>query len=47
MPSVSVAVDEAGATKVLRLVDALEDLDDVQAVYGNFDIPDEVLAALG
>jgi len=46
MPSVSVAVDEAGATRVLRLVDALEDLDDVQAVFGNFDIPDEVLAAL-
>jgi YebC/PmpR family DNA-binding regulatory protein len=47
MPSVSVAVDEAGAGKVLRLVDALEDLEDVQSVYGNFDIPDEVLAALG
>ena len=46
MPSVSVAVDEAGAGKVLRLVDALEDLDDVQSVYGNFDIPDEVLASL-
>ncbi len=47
MPSVSVAVDETGASKVLRLVDVLEDLDDVQAVYGNFDIPDEVLASLG
>ena len=47
LPSVSVAVDETGATKVLRLVDALEDLDDVQAVFGNFDIPDEVLASLG
>lgn len=47
MPSVSVAVDESGASKVLRLVDALEDLDDVQAVFGNFDIPDEVLASLG
>lgn len=46
MPSVSVAVDETGAGRVLRLVDALEDLDDVQSVYGNFDIPDEVLAAL-
>jgi YebC/PmpR family DNA-binding regulatory protein len=46
LPSVSVAVDEAGAVKVLRLVDALEDLDDVQAVYGNFDIPDEVLASM-
>lgn len=47
LPSVSVAVDEAGASKVLRLVDALEDLDDVQSVYGNFDIPDDVLASLG
>lgn len=47
MPSVSVAVDDKGAPKVLRLVDALEDLDDVQAVFGNFDIPDEVLASLG
>lgn len=47
MPSVSVAVDEAGASKVLRLVDALEDLEDVQSVYGNFDIPDDVLASLG
>lgn len=46
MPSVSVAVNESGASKVLRLVDVLEDLDDVQAVYGNFDIPDEVLASL-
>ncbi len=47
LPSVSVAVDEAGANKVLRLVDALEDLEDVQSVYGNFDIPDEILASLG
>jgi transcriptional/translational regulatory protein YebC/TACO1 len=29
---------------VLRLVDALEDLDDVQAVHANFDIPDDVIA---
>ncbi|MCP3998126.1 MAG: YebC/PmpR family DNA-binding transcriptional regulator, partial [bacterium] len=43
---VSVSVDESGANKLLRLVDILEDLDDVQAVYGNFDIPDEVLASL-
>jgi YebC/PmpR family DNA-binding regulatory protein len=46
LPSVSVAVDAATAPKVLRLVDALEDLDDVQEVYANFDIPDEVLATL-
>ena len=46
LPSMSVPVDEATAPKVLRLVDALEDLDDVQAVYANFDISDEVLASL-
>ncbi len=47
MPTTSVPVDEKTAPKVLRLVDALEDLDDVQAVYANFDIPDEVLAKVG
>ncbi len=42
-----VPLDEKGAAKkVLDLIDALEDLDDVQDVYGNFDIPDEVLAEL-
>ena len=44
--SVSVPVSEENARKVLRLVDALEDLDDVQAVHGNFDIPEDVLASL-
>ena len=39
-------VDATTAPKVLRLVDALEDLDDVQDVYANFDIPDDVMAAL-
>ncbi len=47
MPMTSVPVDAATAPQVLRLVDALEDLDDVQAVYANFDIPDEVLAEVG
>lgn len=46
LPSTSVAVDAAMAHKVLRLVDALEDLDDVQAVFANYDIPDEVFAEL-
>jgi YebC/PmpR family DNA-binding regulatory protein len=42
-----VSVDDKGAAKkILDLIDALEDLDDVQDVYGNFDIPDEVLADL-
>jgi YebC/PmpR family DNA-binding regulatory protein len=44
LPTVTVPVDAANAPKVLRLVDALEDLDDVQSVYANFDIPDDVLA---
>ncbi|WP_327100022.1 YebC/PmpR family DNA-binding transcriptional regulator [Nocardia vinacea] len=41
-PSVSVAVDIDGARKVFKLVDALEDSDDVQNVYTNVDISDEV-----
>ncbi|MCB0948725.1 MAG: YebC/PmpR family DNA-binding transcriptional regulator, partial [Mycobacterium sp.] len=45
-PSVTVPVDLDGARKVLKLVDALEDSDDVQDVYTNIDIPDEVAAAL-
>ena len=44
MPSTAVPVDASSATQVLRLVDALDDLDDVQAVYANFDISDEVMA---
>jgi YebC/PmpR family DNA-binding regulatory protein len=47
LPSTSVPVDAGTAPRLLRLVDALEDLDDVQAVYANFDIPDEVLAEVG
>jgi YebC/PmpR family DNA-binding regulatory protein len=46
LPSTSIALDESSAPKVLRLVDALEDLDDVQAVFANFDIPDEIMAGL-
>jgi YebC/PmpR family DNA-binding regulatory protein len=47
LPSVQVPLDEDGARKVLKLVDALEDLDDVQNVYANFDVSDEVLEAVG
>lgn len=42
--SVELGVDDAGS--VLKLLDALEDLDDVQMVYSNADFPDEVLAGL-
>jgi YebC/PmpR family DNA-binding regulatory protein len=46
VPTMTVEVDESGATKVFRLVEALEDLDDVQNVFGNFDVPDDVMASL-
>jgi YebC/PmpR family DNA-binding regulatory protein len=43
VPSVSVELDEELAGKVFRLIDALEDCDDVQDVYANYDVSDEVL----
>jgi YebC/PmpR family DNA-binding regulatory protein len=46
LPSMNVELDREGATKVFRLVEALEDLDDVQNVYGNFDVSDEVMESL-
>ena len=47
VPTSTVAVDtEEAARKVLKLVDALDDNDDVQDVFGNFDIPDAVLEAI-
>ena len=45
-PSMQVEVDVEGARKILRLIDALEDSDDVQNVYTNFDASDEVMAQL-
>jgi YebC/PmpR family DNA-binding regulatory protein len=47
VPSVQVPLDAEGATKVFRLIEALEDCDDVQDVYANFDVSDEVMAAVG
>ncbi|HZD37833.1 MAG TPA: YebC/PmpR family DNA-binding transcriptional regulator [Actinomycetes bacterium] len=44
VPTVNVPLDREGAVKVLRLLDAIEDLDDTQDVYANFDIPDDVMA---
>src|SRR5690606_21236038 len=46
LPSVSVPLDEEGARKVFRLLEALEDSDDVQNVYANFDVSDEILAKI-
>ncbi|MHA7283823.1 YebC/PmpR family DNA-binding transcriptional regulator [Arthrobacter sp. TMS2-4] len=46
VPSMQVDLDADGARKFLKLVDALEELDDVQNVYSNAHLPDEVLAEL-
>ena len=47
LPSASTPLDADNARKVFKLIDALEDCDDVQNVYANFDVPDDVLAEVG
>jgi YebC/PmpR family DNA-binding regulatory protein len=47
LPSVEVPLDEDQARRVFRLIDALEDSDDVQDVYANYSVPDEVMEHLG
>ena len=46
MPTLKVEVDADTARKVFRLIDALEDSDDVQNIFSNFDLPAEVQAEL-
>ena len=46
VPKNTVKLEENDARKTMRIVDALEDSDDVQEVFANFDIPDDVLEAL-
>src|SRR3954469_4821729 len=46
VPTMTVPVDEEAARKVFKLVDALEDCDDVQNIFANFDVSDEVMAAI-
>src|SRR4051794_36068976 len=47
VPSMNVEIDDGkAAAAVIRLVDALEDLDDVQNVFGNFDVSDDILESL-
>jgi YebC/PmpR family DNA-binding regulatory protein len=43
VPSVQVPLDADGATRIFKLIDALEDCDDVQNVFANFDVSDEVM----
>jgi YebC/PmpR family DNA-binding regulatory protein len=47
VPSVTVPLDEAAARRVFRLIEALEDSDDVQNVYANFDVSDEIIEKVG
>ncbi|GGO41965.1 putative transcriptional regulatory protein [Streptomyces daqingensis] len=44
LPSVQVPLEEEGARKIFKLIDALEDSDDVQNVFANFDVADDVMA---
>ncbi|MBT2441435.1 YebC/PmpR family DNA-binding transcriptional regulator [Streptomyces sp. ISL-36] len=43
VPTMQVELDEEGARKIFKLIDALEDSDDVQNVFANFDVSDEVM----
>jgi YebC/PmpR family DNA-binding regulatory protein len=47
LPSVSIELDEESAPKVFRVIEALEDCDDVQNVFANFDVSDEVMVKVG
>ncbi|KAA5831823.1 YebC/PmpR family DNA-binding transcriptional regulator [Saccharopolyspora hirsuta] len=47
LASVNVQLDAEGARKIFKLIDALEDCDDVQNVYAAFDVSDEVMAEVG
>ena len=47
VPSVTVELDESSAQKIFRLLEALEDSDDVQNVYANYDVSDEIMETVG
>jgi len=47
LPTVEVPLDEESARKVFRLIDAIEDSDDVQDVYANYSVSDDVMESLG
>jgi YebC/PmpR family DNA-binding regulatory protein len=46
-PTTMVTVDESVAATLMKMIDTLEDDDDVQTVWGNYDVPDEVMEKLG
>jgi transcriptional/translational regulatory protein YebC/TACO1 len=47
LPSVEIDLDEDQARKVFKMIDALEDSDDVQDVYANYNVSDEIMEKLG
>ena len=46
VPTMTVPIDEEAARKVFKLIDVLEDCDDVQNIYANFDVSDDILAKI-
>lgn len=46
LPSLNIPLDKEGAEKIFSLIEAIEDLDDVQNVYANFDVSDDIMATL-
>jgi YebC/PmpR family DNA-binding regulatory protein len=46
LPSMNIPLDKDGAEKIFSLIEAIEDLDDVQNVYANFDVSDDIMASL-
>lgn len=47
LPSVTIDLDEDGARRVFRMIEALDDLEDVQNVWSNFDVSDDVMEKVG
>jgi transcriptional/translational regulatory protein YebC/TACO1 len=47
MPTVTASTNAENAATLLKLIDVLDDDDDVQTVWGNYEIPDEVMEKLG
>ena len=47
LPSVEIELDEDQAKRVFKMIDAIEDSDDVQDVYANYSVPDDIMEKIG
>jgi len=47
LPSVEIELDEEQAKRVFKMIDAIEDSDDVQDVYANYSVPDDIMEKIG